>query len=118
MILVDTSIWIDHFRSCSRKLTALLEDGRVLSHPFVLGELSLSGLVNRDEILGLLEALPKAVEASHEEAIDLVTRWSLTGCGVGWVDTHLFAAALLSSARLWTADKRLASVGGKAGIAF
>ncbi len=118
MILVDTSVWIDHLQTSSLVLTQLLEEDRVLTHPFVLGELMLSGLVNREEILDLLEALPRAVHASHEEASQVVRRWSLDDRGVGWVDTHLLAATLLSEAQLWTHDKRLKAVSADAKIAF
>lgn len=118
MILVDTSVWVDHFRETSNRLIELLEEDEVLVHSFVVGELAVGGLVNRDEILGLLEALPAATEATHLEALDTVRRWDLVGRGVGWVDVHLFASALLSDALLWTADKRLALVCADAEIAF
>lgn len=118
MILVDTSIWIDHLRKSSKVLIELLEDDRVLTHSFVIGELALSGLVNRDELVELLEALPRAKEATHEEALEAVRQRKLHGRGIGWVDTHLLAAALLSDAHVWTADKRLRAVSAEAGVAY
>src|SRR5687767_5859482 len=116
MILVDTSIWVDHLRSSSKHLGHLLQEDLVLAHPFVIGELALSGLSNRDEILQLIGALPRATEATHEEVMAAVQRWSLDGRGIGWIDTHLLAAALISDAQLWTADKRLRAVCSDAGI--
>jgi predicted nucleic acid-binding protein len=118
MILVDTSVWVDHFRRRSDDLVRELEQDRVLTHPFIIGELALSGLVRRDEILGLLGSLPRAVAASHEETINAVQRWHLDGRGVGWVDAHLYASALLSAATLWTNDKRLRDLSAAAGMAF
>src|SRR5262245_35731733 len=118
MILVDTSIWVDHLRTSSKRLTYLLQEDLVLAHPFVIGELALSGLNNRDEILQLIGALPKATEATHDEVMEAVGQWSLDRRGIGWVDTHLLTAALLSDAQVWTADKRLRAVCSHAGIAF
>ncbi len=110
MILVDTSVWIDHLRKAEEELQSLLNDGLVLSHPFVIGELACGNLKSRDEILALLVALPKAKLASHEEVLHLVSERKLYGKGLGWVDVHLVAAALLSQSPLWTRDKTLASV--------
>ena len=118
MILVDTSVWVEHLKHTSAELIALLEDDQVLTHSFVIGELALSGLINREEILDLLEVLPRATEASHQEALEVVHRWSLDGRGIGWVDTHLLAAALLSDARLLTLDTRLATASAVAGVSF
>jgi hypothetical protein len=118
MILVDTSVWVDHFRRASRDLAALLQDDRVLVHPFVIGELALSGLTQRKEILELLQALPEATVAQHQEAMRLVQQRRFDGRGIGWIDTHLVASALLSSARLWTKDKHLRAVAQENQIAF
>jgi len=84
----------------------------------VIGELALGGLVNREEILRLLDALPRAAHASHQEALHVVRHWSLDGRGIGWVDTHLLAATLLSDAQLWTGDKKLMAVSTDVGVAF
>jgi len=110
VILVDTSVWIDHFRVGSLSLSKLLHEEEVLTHPFIIGELSCGIVRNRSEILMLLQALPEARVAGHEEVLKFVEAQRLFGRGVGWIDAHLLAAALLSAATLWTLDKRLAHV--------
>lgn len=111
MILLDTSVWIDHLRHGDPVVVRLLEDDRVLGHPWVLGEISLGGLANRQEVLGLLANLPQAVVASHAEMVTLIETHELWGRGMGFVDAQLLAATLLSyDAQLWTRDKRLAAV--------
>ena len=107
MILVDASIWIDHFRRGSDRLSALLEGGEVLGHPFVIGELACGSLRRRREIISLLEALPQAVSADHDEVVRFVEARQLMGRGLGYVDVHLLASAMLHGALIWTADKRL-----------
>ena len=110
MILVDTSVWIDHLRRGDRELEKLLGEGVVLCHPFVIGELACGNLKNRDEILSLLAALPASAVASHEEGLHVVAHRKLTGKGLGWIDIHLLASALLSKCTLWTKDKALGAV--------
>ncbi len=111
MILVDTSVWIDHFRSDDNALTLLLNGCRVLMHPFVLGELACGNLSNRAEILKLLGALPQASTVTDSEARFFIDQHSLMGKGVGYIDVHLLASvALDGSAVIWTRDKRLNSV--------
>ena len=107
MILVDTSVWVDHWRRGNARLSALLEEELVLLHPFVVGELALGHLRQRSEILGLLSELPQADAAQHGEVLEFVERHRLAGSGVGWVDAHLLASAALSHASLWTLDRRL-----------
>lgn len=107
MVLVDTSVWVDHFQKGNRKLTALLLDDLVLVHPFVMGELSLGHLKDRREILALLQRLPEASIASHQEVLEFSENHRLQGKGVGWVDVHLLASCALSNAKLWTRDKAL-----------
>jgi predicted nucleic acid-binding protein len=107
MILVDTSVWIDHLRKGDSKLEGLLDEGVVLCHPFVIGELACGNLKNRDEILSLLAAIPASLVASHEEGLHLVAEQKLTGKGLGWIDIHLLASALLSNCILWTKDRAL-----------
>ena len=107
MILVDTSVWIAHLREPGSKLAHLLSEGLVMVHPFVVGELACGNLKNRDRILSDLQALPPAVPATHEEALHLVRDRKLWGTGIGWIDAHLLASALLSEAELWTLDERL-----------
>ncbi|OGD20656.1 MAG: ribonuclease [Candidatus Aminicenantes bacterium RBG_13_59_9] len=107
MVLVDTSVWISHLQSGNARLRELLEEGKVISHPFIMGELACGNLKNRREILSLLKTLPAAVEARHEEVLQLIENHRLMGLGLGYVDVHLLAAALLTSVPLWTSDKSL-----------
>lgn len=107
MILVDTSIWVDHFRNNSPRLVELLGEEQVLIHPFVIGELSLGTIRNRSEIMDLLCKLPSVPVAEHEEVMATVNRHRLFGTGIGWVDAHLIASALLARAKLLTNDKAL-----------
>jgi hypothetical protein len=111
MILVDTSVWIDHFRNASPVLVEALNREDVLVHPFIIGELACGNLRNRREILQDLGHLPSAPVATHEEALELIERRSLSGLGIGYVDVHLLAStALHGSARLWTRDRGLSEV--------
>jgi len=114
--LVDTSVWIDHLRRGNTRLAALLTDAQALCHPFVVGEMACGRIRNRREVLGLLEALPQARCAEHEEALTFVERHVLAGAGLGWIDVHLLAAAVLSRASLWTLDRRLAASADKLGV--
>ena len=115
-VLVDTSVWIDHLRGRSGALAERLEQGEVLTHPFVCGELACGHLARRDEILSLLAQLPTAPAASHDEAMRLVTERQLSGKGLGWVDVHLLATALLAGVRLWTNDRALAAAAEQMGV--
>ncbi len=111
MILVDTSVWIDHLRSGDEDLTALLNRSQVLMHPFVLGELACGNLANRNEVLGLLNDLPRSPVATDNEVLIYIEQQILMGRGIGYIDAHLLAAvALEGTARLWTRDKRLHAV--------
>lgn len=111
MILVDTSVWISHFRRTDSRLVELLEAGDVLTHPMVIGELACGNLPKRDEVLSLLQQLPSAPAATDDEALTLIEHHRLMGRGVGYVDVHLLAAALLGDGvRLWTEDARLGAV--------
>jgi len=118
MILVDTSVWIDHLRIGNRELRSLLEYTEVLTHPFIVGELACGTLRNRDEILSLLQSLPKAQEAEHTEIMDFVERERLYGRGIGWIDAHLLASARLSGSPLWTFDRRLLNIASAMKVAF
>ena len=119
MILVDTSIWIDHLRSGNTRLADLLDRSQVLAHPFVTGELACGNLRNHDEILRLLNGLPQSPVASPAEALYFIERNQLMGLGVGYIDIHILAAtALAENARLWTGDKRLKKVANKMKLAF
>ena len=116
MILVDTSVWVDHFRKGLPLLGELLAAGEVTTHPFVIGELACGNLSNRKEILALLASLPAAKLATHSEALHLVDRHGLSGRGLGWIDVHLLASALLSGLGLWTMDRRLKAAGETVGL--
>jgi len=119
MILVDTSVWVDHLRDGTPALAAALEQGRVLTHPFVLGELACGNLKNRGEVLQLLGELPAAPMATDPEALDFIERRALMGRGIGYVDVHLLASvALAGTAQLWTRDKRLAAVAADLKLAY
>ena len=107
ILLVDTSVWIDHLRRGNPQLVSLLNEGGVHTHPFVIGELASGHLTNRSKILGLLEALPSVRVAEHEEVLHLLSSRRLHGRGLGWVDLHLLASALLSRCPLWTFDRAL-----------
>ncbi len=108
MILADSSIWIDHLRAGDDRLAALLNAGRVLAHPFVIGELALGQLRQRDLVLGALRDLPQAVVAKDDEVLGFIGRTALFGLGIGYVDAHLLAAVRLTpDATLWTRDRRL-----------
>jgi len=110
MILVDSSVWIDHLRRNDMRLRALLESGQVLTHAFVIGELALGSIANRARFLRLMDDLPLAQSATDDEVRVLIERHALAGTGIGYTDVHLLAAARLNTARLWTRDKRLAAV--------
>lgn len=119
MILVDTSVWIDHLRSGEPLLVAVLESARVMMHPFVLGELACGNLANRSEVLELLGGLPAAPTATDPEALEFIERRALMGRGIGYIDVHLLASTALSDdARLWTKDRRLAAVATELDLAF
>jgi predicted nucleic acid-binding protein len=119
MILVDTSVWIDHLRRGEQALAALLEENRVLLHPFVIGEIACGTLSDRAEALELLGNLPSATLAEHHEVLDFVDQHRLYGQGIGYVDAHLLASvALQAGAVLWTRDRRLHSVASRLGCDY
>jgi predicted nucleic acid-binding protein len=110
LILVDTSVWVDHLRRGDDQLIALLESAKVATHPFVIGEIACGSLANRPTVLALLRHLPMATTADSEEVLAYIDRHRLYGKGIGYVDVHLLAAvALTEGASLWTRDKRLRS---------
>ncbi|MEB3362082.1 MAG: type II toxin-antitoxin system VapC family toxin [Synechococcaceae cyanobacterium] len=117
MILVDTSVWVEHLRRGLPRLATLLQEGEVLIHPWVIGELACGNLSNRREVLELLQGLPAATVASAAEVLLLIARDQLMGRGIGYVDAHLLASARLSHGRLWTDDRRLAAVAEGQGLA-
>jgi len=107
MVLVDTSVWIQHLRQGSAALARHLADGQVVCHPFVVGELACGHIKNCAEILGLLSNLPSAEVARHEEVLQFIDTYRLMGKGLGYVDTHLLASAALTGVPIWTLDKQL-----------
>jgi predicted nucleic acid-binding protein len=116
-VLVDTSVWIDHFRRRNPRLVRILEAAQALTHPFVIGELCCGNLARRDEILALLQSLPVPVLIEHAEVLEFVNAHRLSGRGLGWVDMHLLASACLASVPLWTLDRRLAAAATDLGVA-
>jgi predicted nucleic acid-binding protein len=108
VILLDASIWIDHIHSADRNVSTLLEDGNVLCHPFVIGEVGLGDFRGRHDFLDQLRRLPVVEIASDNEVMTLIESHHLFGRGIGYVDAHLLAAVFLTpNAKLWTRDKRL-----------
>jgi predicted nucleic acid-binding protein len=119
LILVDTSVWVDHLRRGDAQVAVLLEGASVLMHPFVGGEIACGSLSDRPLILELLQDLPTAVLASADEVLRFIEVHSLHGKGIGYVDVHLLASVALSDgAKLWTRDKRLRAVADDLGCAY
>lgn len=118
MILADTSVWVDHLRARNKALADLLEAGLVLAHPFLIGELALGNLRQRELVLGTLQNLPQARVATDTEVLHLIDQNRLFGLGIGYVDAHLLAAARITGGvTLWTRDKRLHGVANQLGLA-
>jgi predicted nucleic acid-binding protein len=118
MVLVDTTVWVNHLRYGNRGLEALLNDGHVICHPFIVGEIACGDLRNRVEILLLLQALPTASQVEHEEVMQFIEHYRLMGKGLGYVDMHLLASAILTKIPMWTLDKKLHEVSSKMGILY
>jgi len=116
VILVDTSIWIDHFRYGDADLRKIIEDDRLLCHPFVVGELALGSLREREAVIAFLSAQREAVIATHAEVMTVIERHSIFSMGIGYTDAHLLTSTLLDRrSSLWTRDKRLAAAAQKVG---
>lgn len=117
MILVDTSVWVDHLRAGDETLARLLSREQVLAHPFVTGELALGNLGNRATVLEALLGLPQAQAATDAEVLQLIGAQELFGNGIGYVDAHLLASARLTPGTLlWTRDRRLMQAGARLGL--
>jgi len=108
VILVDSSVWVDHFRRANPTLRALLEAGEVATHPMILGELACGGLPDRAQTLHLLRALPALPEVPGHSVWQAIETHRWFSKGIGWIDAHLLAAALVARVPLWTLDRRLA----------
>jgi predicted nucleic acid-binding protein len=117
LILVDTSIWVDHLRAGHPSLSRLLSEGGVLVHPWVIGELACGNLQDRSRLILLLQGLPQAPLAMDAEVMLLIERHRLMGHGIGWIDAHLLASTLLASSRLWSGDRRLRTIAVELGAA-
>jgi len=118
MVLVDTSVWVEHLRKGTIGLESSLNDGQVVCHPFIVGELACGNLNNRLQILSLLDTLPFAQLADHEEVLQFIEINRLMGKGLGYIDTHLLASAVLTKVPLWTLDKSLSKAAALLGIQF
>ena len=117
MILVDSSVWVDHLRQGDQRLVNLLEASQVLTHPFVVGEIALGSLKNRESILGSLKGLPQAATATDEEVQQFIESNALFGLGIGYIDAHLLAAVRLNAgSQLWTRDKPLGAIANRMGL--
>lgn len=117
MILVDSSVWVDHLRQGDQRLVTLLETSQVLTHPFVVGEIALGSLKNRESVLGSLKGLPQAAIATDEEVQQFIESNALFGLGIGYIDAHLLAAVRLNAgSQLWTRDKRLGAIANHMGL--
>ena len=116
-MLVDTSVWVDHFRTRNAKLSELLEAGQVWTHPFVIGELACGSLSQRRRVLMLLSALPAAPAAEHHEVMAFVESHGLYSKGLGWIDMHLLVSAHIVRLPFWSLDKRLSAAARELGLA-
>ncbi len=117
MVLVDTSVWVEHLRHGAIGLETLLNEGRVVCHHFIVGELACGNLRNRSAILVHLQTLPQAIPAEHKEVMQFIENYSLMGKGLGYIDMHLLASALLTKVPLWTLDQKLNEVAVKLELA-
>ena len=118
MVLVDTSVWVAHLRDGNIGLETLLNEGRVAGHSFIIAELAFGNLKNRSEILSLLRTLPVAIQAEHDEVMELIETHSLMGKGLGYIDMHMLASAFLTDVPLWTLDRKLDGTASKLKIKY
>ena len=118
MVLVDTSVWVSHLRDGNTELANLLNDGRVFCHPLIVGELACGNLKDRSVILSLLQLLPTAIEAEHEEVLAFIENNRLMGKGLGYVDVHLITSSILTGVSVWTLDKKMAQAADSLNISY
>lgn len=110
MVLVDTSVWVSHLRDGNTEMAALLNNGNVLCHPLIVGELACGNLKDRAVILSFLKLLPMCIEAEHEEVLSFIENNRIMGKGIGYADAQLVASSVLTGVPIWTLDKKLAQV--------
>ncbi len=119
MILVDTSVWLDHLREHDEQLASLLKIGQVCSHPFVIGEIALGSLHNRQMVIGYLKNLPRIPTTTFEETLFFIEESQLYSRGIGYVDSHLLAASKMSpGTQLWSRDQRLSKIASELNLHF
>ena len=119
MILADTSVWVDHLRSEDLYLAVLLDQNQIVIHPMVVGELACGNVGNRTEVFSLLRSLPQLRVAADDEVLFLIEYHQMMGRGIGFIDAHLLAAAVMSApTQLWTNDRRLMDLASELGIAY
>ena len=118
MVLVDTSVWVSHLREGSKELERLLNDGDVMLHPFIIGELACGNIKNRHKVLSLLQLLPMVIQVEHEEVLQFIEKNNLMGKGLGFIDAHLSASAILTKVPMWTLDKKLDEINKKLNINY
>ena len=118
MVLVDTSVWVEHLRRGEARLAALLDDAEVLCHPFIIGEIACGHLRNRTGILDLLAALPSVDRAGDDAVLEFVGRNRLQGKGLGLIDMHLLASCMIARQPIWTVDARLAKSATELGLRY
>jgi len=117
MILLDTSVWVDHLRRGDARVVSVLESGAAICHAFVIGELACGNLRSRARVIDLLRALPQAALATDDEVLHFIERHRLMGRGIGYVDAHLLASVAIGGSRLWTRDNRLREIATELGFA-
>ena len=118
MILLDTSVWVDHLRLDDALVVQVLESGQVAAHAFVIGELACGNLKSRARVIGLLQALPQLPTATDDEVLYFIEKRELMGRGIGYVDAHLLATSTISGSLLWTRDKRLKGIAAEQGVVY
>ncbi len=118
MVLVDTSVWVSHLRDGNTELANLLNNGTVLCHPLIVGELACGNLKDRAVILSFLQLLPMSIDAEHEEVLSFIENNRLMGKGIGYVDVQLIASAVLTGVPIWTFDKKLEQAADRLHIKF
>ena len=119
MILADTSVWIDHLRSGEQHLSFLLDQGQILIHPMVIGELACGNVSNRAEVFGDLRLMPQVPVATDDEVLFFIEYHQLMGRGIGYIDAHLLTStAMTPPTHLWTKDRRLMELASELGVAY